>query len=81
MIKLYYKDGCSSCTKAKTIFEAYGIKYIPINLSNPDKREERKYIRNLHIDSLPVIELENGKIIIDCNEDDIIALIRFGDIQ
>ena len=81
MIKLYYKDGCGNCSKVKVILQAYGIKYEPINLSEPDKREERRKIREVGVRLLPIIMLEDGKMITECNEESIIAHIRYGDIK
>lgn len=81
MIKVYYKDGCGSCVKVKTILNAYGIKYEQINLSEKERREERAMIRDKNIKTLPVIVLENGNMISDCSEESIMSLIRFGDIK
>jgi glutaredoxin len=81
MTKLYYKEGCGNCVNVKTVLEAYGIKYTPINLSEKDKIEERKYIREIGVKYLPIIVLDNGKIITDCTYDGVIELIRYGDLR
>jgi hypothetical protein len=33
------------------------------------------------INYLPVMELDNGKIVTDCSEESILDLIRFGDLN
>jgi glutaredoxin len=81
MIKLYYKEGCKHCEEAKTILSLYNIQYTAINLSEKDKRAEREYFRGLGVNFIPVLVLENGKIVTDCSADAIKELVRYGDLK
>ncbi len=81
MIKLYYKTGCDKCLICKNNLHRYNIQYEPINLSEKERVEERKRFRAMGINYLPVMELDNGKIVTDCSEESILDLIRFGDLN
>lgn len=81
MIKLYCKKGCNHCEEAKIVLNIHGIKYTTIDLLEKDNRAEREYFRSLKIGFVPIIVLDNGKIITDCSVEGIKALIEYGDIK
>jgi glutaredoxin len=80
-MKLYYKDGCTHCIDTKQKLNLYGIKYTAINLSDKEMGEERKNFRALGYNYLPIIVLDNGKVITDCSPEAIMELVKYGDLN
>ena len=50
------KNGCKNCLKVKQYLDSKNIDYEVINLSNKERRKERKHYRDSGYELLPVIE-------------------------
>jgi len=72
MIKIYTLPDCPHCDIAKKFFKDNSLKYKEINLKqggNKDTIEMKKKFKQLGIDTVPVIVIDDEYIISELDED------------
>ena len=81
---LYTTSNCEDCNHIRNYLDSINVRYIEVNITDPNNIKSNKFIRNLEVDELPILVFKRegeNIVLLECTEENVNLFLKTYEIE